>query len=127
MYHVNEVLNGPLALEIRAQSDSDYTVDNAVAVLAILPPAVIPEAHHDRYENEEGKTIIVTDHDKGLLANDINKANQEFLSHNQGQVMLVDGPVNGTLTLNSDGTFSYTAGESGGIDTFSYKIVVLLN
>lgn len=53
----------------------------------------------------------------GLLAND-RDVESNFLS-----AILVSGPQHGTLTLNADGTFSYTPDQDfAGTDTFTYKV-----
>ncbi|WP_165614609.1 cadherin-like domain-containing protein, partial [Mycolicibacterium flavescens] len=39
------------------------------------------------------------------------------------EAILVSGPANGTLTLNDDGSFTYTPDENfNGTDTFTYKV-----
>jgi len=40
-----------------------------------------------------------------------------------GSAVLVSGPAKGTLTLNSNGSFTYKASSSTGTVTFQYKIV----
>ncbi len=62
-----------------------------------------------------GQTLHVTNTTLGVLAND-SSGNGKALT-----ATLVSGPSNGQLTLNSDGTFSYTpnAGFTG-TDTFTY-------
>jgi len=79
-----------------------------------------PLAVADSYTATSGVTLVVSSN-AGVLAND--------LDINLGQpgiqltTVLVDGPANGQLTLNADGSFSYTptAGFSG-TDTFRYQV-----
>jgi hypothetical protein len=78
-----------------------------------------PLAVADSYTATSGVTLVVNS-SSGVLAND--------LDINQGQpgiqlqVVLVNGPTNGQLTLNSNGAFSYApnAGFTG-TDTFRYR------
>ena len=73
-----------------------------------------PVANNDAYSvNEDG---ILTVAAPGVLANDTD-ANGQTLT-----AALVTGPSNGTLTLNADGSFTYTpnANYFGG-DSFSYR------
>ncbi|HWP97008.1 MAG TPA: Ig-like domain-containing protein [Syntrophomonadaceae bacterium] len=74
----------------------------------------LPVANPDTYTIETGKTLNV---DKpGVLANDSDADGDTLTSH------VVDNPSHGTLTLNSDGSLTYTP-SSGfiGQDTFTYK------
>src|SRR5215831_5899051 len=57
-----------------------------------------------------GQTFAVSDPSKGLIANDTNVYG----------VQLLAAPTGGTVALNPDGTFTYTAGGSTTSDTFTY-------
>ena len=57
-----------------------------------------------------GHTLTVADTGKGVIANDVNVSG----------VALLAGPTGGTLTLNADGTFSYTANAATASDSFTY-------
>ena len=74
----------------------------------------IPVANADAYTRHRGNTLTVTAAN-GVLANDTN-ADGNALS-----AVLAPRPANGSLTLNADGSFSYTpnAGFSG-TDSFTY-------
>ena len=74
-----------------------------------------PKAFNDAYAVDEGATInIAAD---GVLKNDIDPDGDVLSSS------LVTGPVNGTLTLNSDGSFSYTHnGSETTSDSFIYRL-----
>src|SRR5215469_7017273 len=57
-----------------------------------------------------GQTFTVSDPSKGLIANDTNVYG----------VQLLAAPGSGTVVLNPDGTFTYTAGATTTSDSFSY-------
>ena len=73
----------------------------------------VPVAYNDNYNAVSGTTLNIGA--PGVLANDI------MAGGNPLTAVLKTGPANGTLTLNSNGSFSYTpkAGFSG-TDTFTY-------
>jgi Ca2+-binding RTX toxin-like protein len=73
-----------------------------------------PVAVNDIYKIRPGDTLVV-DAAGGVLANDSDPEGKPL------SAWLTSGPSNGSITLNSDGSFSYTpkAGFSG-IDFFSY-------
>ena len=76
-----------------------------------------PVAHADSYLVAEGGTLSVPA--AGVLANDTDADYPANTLH----AVLVTGPVNGGLTLNADGSFSYThnGGETTS-DSFTYRV-----
>ncbi|MBI3801634.1 MAG: VCBS repeat-containing protein, partial [Deltaproteobacteria bacterium] len=60
-----------------------------------------PTAVDDRYEAEVGQTLTVPV--RGILTNDTDPNQHDTLT-----ATLVSGPTNGTLNLNTDGSFTYT-------------------
>src|SRR5258708_28723047 len=74
----------------------------------------MPVAHDDAYGTSRNTTLTVAG--PGVLNNDTDVENDPLTT------LLVNGPANGTLTLNQNGGFSYTpnAGFTGS-DTFTYK------
>lgn len=96
---------------------NDGAGDSAVASVTITVNAVNddPVAVDDAYSTDEDTTLTV-DAAAGVLANDTD-ADGDALT-----AALVSGPANGTLTLNADGSLSYTpnAGFTG-TDSFSYQ------
>ena len=92
---------------------SDGTLSSAPATVTITVNGLIPAAHADAYSVNAGVTLTISA--PGVLGND-SSADGGALS-----AELVTGPSNGTLTLNADGSFSYTptAGFYG-TDSFSY-------
>ena len=74
----------------------------------------IPVANNDAYTTIKGQELDVAAAN-GVLVNDTN-ADGNALS-----AQLVNGPANGTVTLNPDGSFSYTpAAGFWGLDSFTY-------
>ncbi len=75
-----------------------------------------PVANTDSYSVNENTTLTVGA--AGVLGNDTNVEGDKL------QAVLVDGPKHGTITLNSDGSFSYTPDQNySGPDSFTYKAV----
>ena len=73
-----------------------------------------PVATNDTYSAQVGGSVKTTAA-TGVLANDTDADNNVLTAH------LVTGPTNGTLTLNPDGSFTYTpAAGFYGTDTFTY-------
>jgi VCBS repeat-containing protein len=78
------------------------------------PPNSAPVATDDEYSTDEDASLEVDA--PGVLANDTD-ADEDSLS-----ASVVDGPQHGSLTLDADGSFSYTP-DAGffGTDTFTYR------
>jgi VCBS repeat-containing protein len=75
---------------------------------------VAPVANDDTYTTNANKPLTMAA--PGVLSNDEDD-NDDALT-----AALVAGPVNGTLTLNSDGSFTYTPNANfTGTDSFTYK------
>jgi VCBS repeat-containing protein len=109
------------------QSDSfTYAADDGTALsgeatvqIAVAAVNDAPVAMADSIEVDEGKTASVLTSGAGsVLANDSDAEGDTL------QAVLVQGPANGELTLNSDGTFSYT---HDGSDTASDSFVYVAN
>ena len=76
---------------------------------------IIPIATNDSYSTEEDQKLDI-DTNSGTLSNDTD-ANGDNLT-----AILVSDVSNGTLTFNSDGSFSYTPNANyNGSDSFTYK------
>ncbi len=100
-----------------------YTIDDnlgstssvATVVITIQPTNDVPVAVDDQFTLVAEDTIHVAA--PGLVAND-SDADGDALS-----VTLVSGPANGTLSLNADGSFSYTPNPGYvGNDRFTYQV-----
>jgi FtsP/CotA-like multicopper oxidase with cupredoxin domain len=72
-----------------------------------------PVANPDSYDAQQGEVLTVTA--PGVLANDTDADNDPLTAYQTGT------PPPGELTLNTDGSFSYTpAGTEGQVETFQY-------
>ncbi len=112
-YTPNENFNGTDTFTYKA---NDGTADSGAATVTITvgPQNDPPVAKGDTYTIAEDGTLIVEV--GGVLANDTD-IDGDALS-----AVLVSGPANGTLTLNADGSFTYTPNENfNGTDIFTYK------
>src|SRR5436190_2980692 len=86
----------------------------ATATITVTPINDAPVALDDGYTTPEDTTLNVAA--SGVLANDSD------LDGDALSALLVTSPAHGTLTLNTDGSFSYTpAANFNGIDSFTYK------
>ncbi|HSW57756.1 MAG TPA: Ig-like domain-containing protein [Dehalococcoidales bacterium] len=97
------------------KADDGNSVSNTIAVIiTVTPMNRAPLAFSDAYSIQSGNTLTVPA--PGILAND---------SDYEGELLtavIVTGVDNGSLTLNSDGSFSYTPNPGfKGADSFSYK------
>src|SRR4029434_10904861 len=95
-------------------SDGTLTSEESVTI-NVAPANDAPTAAADAYTTDQD-TALTIDAAAGVLANDTDPDGDAL------SALLVSGPANGTLTLNSDGSFSYTpnAGFSGSA-SFVYK------
>ena len=87
---------------------------NATFTLGAISANAFPVANSDNYTTDEDVTLNVTT--TGVLVNDTD-ADKDPLT-----AVLETGPAHGTLTLNANGTFTYTpAANFSGIDSFTYR------
>ena len=94
---------------IYESADTAGNVTTAHVTINVEPPADAPV--DDSYTTEAGQEITAD-----VTVNDT-------INNSDLTVRLVDGPTNGTLTLNSDGTFRYLADDGfSGTDTFRYVL-----
>lgn len=81
-----------------------------------LLPQGSPRAAAESYSVDEDQTLDVLDPGQGLLANDSDPDLDDL------SAILVTGPAHGNLTLNPDGTFTYTPNSNyNGPDSFTYR------
>jgi len=101
-------------------SDGDGTCSSQEVFVATVtavndPPVTVTES---LFVNEGGTVTITTNNATSLLANDTDTEGDPITAI----VIIGNGPFNGTLSLLSSGTFSYTHGGSETTtDTFQYK------
>jgi CSLREA domain-containing protein len=114
VYSITAYFSGviPLPGETLTLDDARYTPSTASGSLTLS--STPPVAVNDVYETEEEETLVVAA--PGVLGND-DDADDDPLT-----AILVSGPAHGTLTLNSDGSFTYTPNDDfSGMDSFTYK------
>ena len=92
------------------QADSNV----ATVTITVTPVNDVPVAADDGFETAEDVTLSVPL--GGVLANDTDADGDQLTT------LLVSGPANGAVSLNPDGSFSYTpTANCHGTDTFTYK------
>jgi VCBS repeat-containing protein len=115
-YNPSNNFNGSDSFTVTA-NDGQYT--SAPATISITVEAVndAPVANNDSIMiNEGGTTTVLQNNETSLLYNDTDVENNSLTS------ILVSNPTNGSLTLNSNGTFSYEHdGSDTTYDNFTYK------
>ena len=90
-----------------------YNSDFGLKVLSIQANNP-PTANNDAYTTPRNTTLTVAA--PGVLANDTDPENPPLTAQ------LVTGPSNGTLTLNANGSFTYTPNTGfSGTDSFTYR------
>lgn len=112
-YEPNPDYSGPDSFTYTASDGlaASNTATVAITVDAVNDAAV---ALSDAYSTSEETQLVVTA--PGILANDTDPEGSALTA------VLVSGPTNGTLTLNADGSFTYTpAFNFDGTDSFSYR------
>ncbi|HEX2135927.1 MAG TPA: phytase [Microvirga sp.] len=105
---------------VEFQVNDGSSADNlsAVATQSVQVTAVndAPVAINDAYSTSQGSALTVATA-AGLLANDKDPDNTALSS------VLVTGPSHGVLSLNANGSFSYTPATGySGSDSFTYKV-----
>ena len=97
---------------------TDGTLTSATTTVTITVNSVVdaPVAGTDSYTVNEDNTLTV-DAANGVLSNDTDADGDSI------EAVLVDGPSNGSLTLNSDGSFTYEPSDDfNGTDSFTYYV-----
>ena len=95
---------------------SDGTLTSNVATVTLTVTAVndAPTAAGDAYSTAEDTVLTVAG--PGVLGNDADPDGDPLTA------VLVTGPSHGSLTVNANGSFSYTpAADYAGADSFSYR------
>src|SRR6185503_6786900 len=95
-------------------TDGQELVLGTAVTITVTPVDDQPNAEDDSYETTVGTTLSIAA--PGVLANDFDD------SDSLGAV-LITGPAHGTLSLNANGSFSYTTNlTAAGSDSFTYKV-----
>jgi VCBS repeat-containing protein len=95
-------------------TDSNNETDTAIVTITITPINDAPVAVADAYSTNEDTTLNVSA--AGVLNNDSDVDGDGLGSS------VLSGPSNGTLTLDGDGSFTYTPNENfNGADSFTYS------
>lgn len=112
-WDASALVSGNYTIEVRAVGTT--TVSDSITVEVTGGVSHPPVANPDAYSVVGGQTLTVAA--PGVLGNDSDAAGQGTLT-----AQIVAQPAKGTLTLNANGSFTYTpqAGFSGN-DTFTYK------
>jgi VCBS repeat-containing protein/parallel beta-helix repeat protein len=112
-YTPNANFNGSDSFTYRA---NDGAVDSGLATVTITvnPVNDAPVASDDAYSTNEDTALTIAA--AGVLSNDSD------VDGNALTAVLGTGPANGTLTLNADGSFTYTPrADFYGTDAFTYQ------
>ncbi|WP_457150155.1 SdrD B-like domain-containing protein [Mesorhizobium sp. P5_C1] len=95
--------------------DGDLQTHTATTTVHVSAVNDAPVAANDSYNASEDTQLTIAA--SGLLANDSDA------DHDPLTALLVNGPSHGVLTLNADGSLSYTADANyNGADSFTYKV-----
>ncbi len=112
-YTPNNGYIGPDSFTYRCTDGALLSNVATVNITVVTGPNVRPVANNDGYNATEETTLNVSA--PGLLTNDSDADGDAMTA------VLVTGPANGSLTLNPDGSFSYTpASNFAGSDSFTY-------
>jgi hypothetical protein len=95
-------------------NDGQALSNIATVTIAVQAVNDAPTANADGFAAAAGATLSVTA--PGVLGNDTDVDSVSLMAQIAG------GPANGTLSLNANGSFTYTpAGGFAGVDTFTYR------
>jgi VCBS repeat-containing protein len=95
-------------------SDGKLESSPATVTITVSPVNDAPTAAEDAYSTGEDTALTVAT--PGVLANDGDRDGDQL------SAVLVSGPGHGTLTLNPDGSFTYTpVANFNGSDSFTYR------
>ncbi len=105
--------NGPDSFTYFA-NDGKSNIDVATVAITVTAANDAPSASDDSYSMDEDTTLVINA--TGVLGNDIDVEGDAITA------VLASGPSDGSLTLNADGSFTYTPNaDFNGTDSFTYK------
>ena len=94
-------------------NDGDLDSNVATVTITVNPVNDAPVADNDAYSTDEDTSLVVVA--PGVLDGDTDTEGDALTA------VLVAGPTNGSLTLNADGSFTYTPdADFNGSDSFTY-------
>lgn len=112
-YTPNANWNGSDSFVYQA-SDGTMTTEAVTVALTVCPVNDVPTAAGDAYELDQD-TVLTVDVAAGVLVNDGDIDGDALTA------AVVTGPAHGTLSLNGDGSFTYTPdADYSGADSFVY-------
>lgn len=105
--------HGSALITVRATDTTGAYVDDTFLV-SVAPVNDAPESADDSFVTTEDATLVIAA--PGVLANDRDPDGEPIAAH------LLTGPAHGTLTLNPDGSFTYSPeADFHGTDGFTYE------
>jgi len=115
VYTPNDYFNGTDSFTYKAK-DAVLESELAVVTITVTPVNDWPIANDDFYETMTGVLLDVAA--PGVLENDVLLDPNEEVS-----IQILDAPQHGSLSMNDDGSFTYTP-DAGfmGTDTFRYQV-----
>jgi VCBS repeat-containing protein len=114
-------VSGPVTFTYKA-FDGGFTSNTATVTITVNAVGHVPVANNDNYSVNNNGTLTVAG--PGVLANDTDADNDPLTALvTVGPNGLVVGPNDGTLTFNSDGSFTYVPRPFfTGTDSFTYRV-----
>src|SRR5205814_1508585 len=107
--------NGTDAVTYQAKDAAGALSKVATVTMTVTAVNDVPVAANDAYSVNEDTTLAIAA--PGVLGNDTDPDAGDTRT-----AVLASGPANGTLTLNADGSFTYTPSLNfNGTDSFTYK------
>ncbi|MGA7934073.1 MAG: Ig-like domain-containing protein, partial [Kovacikia sp.] len=115
IYSPNTGFNGPTDTFVYRASDGSLTSAATTVTLSIKTSSTAPTANLDTYSGNANNTLSIP-LASGVLTNDTDPEGDNLIAS------VVAGPGQGTLALNSNGSFTYQPNANfKGTDTFVYK------
>jgi VCBS repeat-containing protein len=112
-YTPNTNFNGTDSFTYQA-NDGNANSDIATVSITVNPVNDPPMAQNDTYSTDEDVTLTVAA--PGVLGNDSDPDGDSLIA------ILLSGPANGSISLNPDGSFTYTPNTNfNGTDSFTYQ------
>ncbi len=99
-------------------NDGTDNSNTTTVTITINEVNFVPIANNDTYNTYEDSSLDLVNENNGILSNDNDTDTDNILT----AVMVDDSNLNGTIELNSNGSFIYTPNENfNGLATFTYQ------